>query len=135
MINLQDILHVGYERRIGIRRDDALLLQVRLERVFFSVRPIVLSLARPTMFSSTTAVSSSFSVHRARPAGGLEQATAISLDSAATSTMRWRIRASVATLISRAAAIWLSLHPSPASEASAFNRMRAFNNWCARCLP
>jgi hypothetical protein len=35
---------------------------MRLEQVFFSVRPIVLSLARSTMFSSTTAVSSGASV-------------------------------------------------------------------------
>jgi hypothetical protein len=32
MIYLQHILHIGYERRIGIRRDDPLLLQVRLWR-------------------------------------------------------------------------------------------------------
>jgi hypothetical protein len=29
-----DILHAGYERGVGIRRDDPLLLQVRLEKVF-----------------------------------------------------------------------------------------------------
>jgi hypothetical protein len=38
MINLQHILHVGYERRIGIRRNDPLFLQVRLESVFLAVR-------------------------------------------------------------------------------------------------
>jgi hypothetical protein len=43
--------------------------------VFFSVSPIVLSLARSMMFSSTTAVSSSFSVRRARRLGGLQQDT------------------------------------------------------------
>ena len=32
-------------------------------------------------------------------------------------------------------AIWLSLHPSPASEASAFSRMRAFSSCRAGCLP
>ena len=56
MINLQHIFHVGDERRVGIRRNDPLFLQMRLEIVFFSVRPIVLSLARSTMFSSTTVV-------------------------------------------------------------------------------
>jgi hypothetical protein len=65
-----------------------LLLKVRLERVFFRVRPIVLSEARSTMFSSTTALSSSVNVHRLRPAGGDEQARAISLASAAPSKMR-----------------------------------------------
>jgi hypothetical protein len=56
---------------------------------FLSVRPIVLSLARSTMFSCTTAVSSSVSVHRLRPFGGGEQASAISLASAAPSKMRF----------------------------------------------
>src|SRR5262249_54944771 len=88
LVSFQHILHAGYEGCVGVRRDNPLLLPVRLERVFFSVRPIVLSLARSTMFSSTTAVSSSFSVHRARPLGGLEQAKAISLASAAPSKMR-----------------------------------------------
>ena len=50
LVDLQDVLHAGYEGGVGLRRNDPLLLQVR---------PIVLSLARSTMFSSTTAVSSS----------------------------------------------------------------------------
>lgn len=109
------------------------------------------------MFSSTTAVSSSVSVHRARPFGGAEQARAISLASAAPSKMRglaeageclrvstaskpsstscWRVRATVPMLVSSALAISLSLHPAPASEASAFSRMRALTNWPARCFP
>ena len=88
LVNLQHILHAGYEGGVGIRRDDPLLLQVRLERVFFSVLPIVLSLARSTIFSSTTAIASSCGVHRLRPLGGLEQARAISLASASPSKMR-----------------------------------------------
>src|ERR1039458_2200997 len=88
LVNFQHIFHAGYEGRVGVRRDDPLLLEVGLECVFFSVRPIVLSLARSTMFSSTTAVSSSFSVHLTRPFGGLEQAKAISLASAAPSKIR-----------------------------------------------
>src|SRR5207302_9073393 len=31
--------------------------------------------------------------------------------------------------------IWLSLHPSPASETSAFNNIRAFSNRCAGLFP
>jgi hypothetical protein len=81
LINLQDVLHAGYESRVGLRRDDPLLLEVRLESVFLSVRPIVLSLARSTMFSCTTAVSTSVSVHRLRPFGGGEQASAINFES------------------------------------------------------
>jgi hypothetical protein len=157
LINLQHILHAGYEGGVGIRWNDPLLLQVGLEKVFFSVRPIVLSLARSTIFSSTTCSSRSCSVHRLRPFGGSEQAKAISLASAAPSKIRglaeageclrvrtasnpsstscWRVRATVSTLVSKAAAIWLSLHPSPASEASAFNRIRALVSSRAGCLP
>src|SRR5690242_13642407 len=90
LVDLQHILHGGYEGGAGLGRNDPLLLEMRLERVFFSVRPIVLSLARSTMFSSTTAVSSSVNVQRLRPLGGGEQANAISLASAAPSKMRLR---------------------------------------------
>src|ERR1700674_5208917 len=156
LINVQDVLHGGHEGGAGVRGNDPLLSQMRLESVFFSVRPIVLSLARLTIFSSTTASSSSCNVQRARPAGGLEQ-NAINLASAApskmrrlaefgeclriraasnpSSTSRWRVRASVSTLLSRAGAIWLSLQLSPPSEASAFNRIRAFSSFCAGWCP
>lgn len=109
------------------------------------------------MFNTTTCSSSSCRVHRLRPFGGAEQAKAINLASAAPSKMRslaeageclrirtasnpsstscWRVRATVSTLVSSAAAIWLSLHPSPASEASAFSRMRALVSCRAGCLP
>jgi hypothetical protein len=46
--------------------DNPLLLQVGLEN-FFSVRPIVLSLARSTMFKTTTCSSSSSRAQRLRP--------------------------------------------------------------------
>src|SRR3984893_8450149 len=55
LINVQDVLHGGHEGGAGVRGNDPLLSQMRLESVFFSVRPIVLSLARLTIFSSTTA--------------------------------------------------------------------------------
>jgi hypothetical protein len=38
LVNLQHILHAGYERGVGIRRDDPLLLQMRLEKVFLPPR-------------------------------------------------------------------------------------------------
>ena len=41
--------------------------------VFLSVRPIVLSQARSTMWSFTTLFSNNRKVQRARPLGGLEQ--------------------------------------------------------------
>jgi hypothetical protein len=58
-----------------------MLLQMRIENVFLRVRPIVLSLARSTMFSSTTLFSNNRNVQRARPLEGWEQAKAISLAS------------------------------------------------------
>src|SRR6188768_3727912 len=77
----QHVFHRGYKGAIGLRRDDPALPAMRLETVFLSVRPIVESLARATMPSSTTLFSSSRNVQRARPLGGLEQASAISLAS------------------------------------------------------
>src|ERR1700682_2943387 len=38
-------------------------------------------------------------------------------------------------LVARALMISLSLHPSPASETSAFNKIRAFRRRCAGLLP
>jgi hypothetical protein len=89
-IDVQHVFHVGDESGVGRRRNDILLLQMRFEIVFFSLRPIVLSLARATMFSSTTVCSSNRKVHFARPFGGGEHIRAISFASAAPSKMRGR---------------------------------------------
>src|SRR6478736_3495135 len=70
------IFHTGYERAVGLRRDDPVLAAMGPESVFFSVRQIVLSLARSTMPSSTTLFSNNRNVQRAYPLGGLEQARA-----------------------------------------------------------
>jgi hypothetical protein len=59
----------------------------------------------------------------------------VSTASKPSSTGYWWFRATVPMLVSGAAAIRLSLHPSPAPKASAFIRMRAFTNWHAQCLP
>src|SRR3954463_13721641 len=88
VIDFQHIFHGGDERRAGLGRNDELLFQVRFENVFFSVRPIVLSLTRSTIFSSTTLSSSRRKVHRARPFGGSEQLRAISFAAPAPSKMR-----------------------------------------------
>src|SRR5580704_12756312 len=66
----QHVFHGRHERAVGLRWDDPLLFQMRLENVFLRVRPIVLSLARSTMFSSTTLFSNNRNVQRARPLGG-----------------------------------------------------------------
>src|SRR5438067_11930832 len=70
----QHVFHSGYERAVGLRRDDPVLTAIGLKSDFLSARPIVLSLARSTMPSSTTLFSNSRKVQRARPLGGLEQA-------------------------------------------------------------
>src|SRR5271170_2949579 len=130
---------------------------MRFENVFFSVRPIVLSLARSTMCSSTTFSSSRRRLQRAKPSGAGERLSAINFASAAPSKIRgraelglylrlntasnpsstsWRlVRSIVAMLVSSAAAIRLSLQPSPSSDMSAFSRMRAFVSSWAERLP
>src|ERR1700722_17684463 len=86
MINRQHIFHRRYERTVLPRRNNPLLFEMRLKFVFFRTRPIVLSLA--SMLSSTSLFSSNRSVQRARPSGGCEHASAISLASFAPSKMR-----------------------------------------------
>src|SRR6516162_9877594 len=84
----QHVLHRGYKGAVGLRRDNPALPAMGFETIFLSVRPMVESLARSTMPSSTTVFSNSRSVQRAYPCGGLEQARAISLASFSPSNMR-----------------------------------------------
>jgi hypothetical protein len=109
------------------------------------------------MFSSTTFSSSNLRVQRTRPGGGSEQAKAIKRASfspskilgtagvarclrlktaskpSSTSCLRTRYTREV--LVSSACMIWLSLHPSPDPETSAFSNIRAFNRRCAGLFP
>src|SRR6516225_2546210 len=109
------------------------------------------------MPSSTTLFSSNRKVHRPRPFGGSEHANAINLASFSpskigvtegfegflrlrtaskpSSTSCWRARYTVVALVSSASTIRLSLQPSPPSETSAFNRIRAFISFCAELFP
>src|SRR5271154_3077522 len=157
LVSIQHVFHGGDEADVGVRRDHPLPIAVGLEDLFFRVRPIVLSLAFSPMFNSTTFSSSRRRLQRATPSGAGEQARAINLASVAPSKIRGRaefelyLRTSVAsnpsstncrralptvlTLASSAAAISLSVQPSPASEVSAFSRMRAFVISCADRLP
>src|SRR6267378_1673447 len=48
------VLVIATRRASRLRRDDPALSAMGLENVFFRTRPIVLSLARSTMLSSTT---------------------------------------------------------------------------------
>src|SRR5262249_4232916 len=83
-----DVFHSGAQRRRCPRRGVPVLAAMGLKSVFLSARPIVLSLARSTMPSSTTLFSNNRKVQRARPLGGLEQAKAISLASFSPSKIR-----------------------------------------------
>src|ERR1019366_5911523 len=156
-INGQHVFHRRYESAVGLRRDNPLLSPMRLENVFLSARPIVLSLARSTMSSSTTLVSNSRKVQRARlwevwstlgrsvwlPSHRQKSAPQQALPVACGSTRLRSLLPPVAcapgktmeTLVSRALMIRLSLHPSPASETSAFNNIRAFSSRCAGLFP
>ena len=109
------------------------------------------------MCSSTTFSSSRRRLQRAKPSGAGERVSAINFASAAPSKIRgraelglylrvntasnpsstsWRlVRSIVAMLVSSAAAIRLSLQPSPTSDTSAFSRMRAFVSSWAERLP
>src|SRR4029077_16713478 len=157
LIDLQHVFHVGDKGRAGVGRNDPLLLQMWFESVFLSVRPMVLSLARSTMCSSTTFSSSRRRLHLACPSGAGPHDSAINFASATPSKMRgraefglylrvsaasnpsstnWRrVRRTLAMLVFSASASRLSIQPSPASDTSAFNRMRAFVNNCAERLP
>jgi hypothetical protein len=73
-------------------------------------------------------------IEDASPGGG-GQVLGASTASDPSSTSCRRARAMVARLVFRAEAIRLKLQASPTGEASAFNRMRAFVSFCARCLP
>ena len=109
------------------------------------------------MFNSTTFSSSRRRLQRAKPSGAGEQVRAISFASAAPSKIRGRaefglylrfsvasnpsstsccrVRATLLMLVSSAAAIALSLQPSPASDTSLFRRMRALVSNCAGLSP
>jgi hypothetical protein len=96
----------------GLRRDDPVLAAMGLKSVFLSARPIVLSLARSTMPSSTTLVSNNRKVQRARRLGGLEQAKAISLASSRAGLFPFRINVSI-RVPRRSASQHTSLPKSP----------------------
>ena len=130
---------------------------MRLENVFLSVRPIVLSLARSTiwqfddfLFEQAQApfgvtcrrrpTCSAINFASATPSkirGRAEFALYLRVrtDSNPSSTNCRRVRWTVAMPTSSAAAIGPSLHPSPASDTSAFSRMRAFVKSWAERLP
>jgi hypothetical protein len=78
LVDSRRIFHRRYESAVRFERYDPALLAVGLDNVFFSTRPIVLSLARSTICSSTTLFLNNRKVQRARPSGGAEHAKAIS---------------------------------------------------------
>src|SRR5277367_812257 len=87
-VNGEHIFHRRYEGAVRFGRNDPALFAVGLDNVFFRTRPIVLSLARSTILSSTTFSSNSRKLQRAKPSGGREHARAISLASFSPSKIR-----------------------------------------------
>ena len=143
MIDLEHALHGADELGVGLRWDHPLLPQPRLQSVFLRTRRTVSSLTAPTTSSSTRRSASIFSVQRALPPGGVEQARATSLASCAPSSLRYwrpvglrrwtaasrspsanrfRTRATVSCEHSRASAMAVSPHPGPPGPASALRR-------------
>ena len=64
-VDLEGIFHGSHELGVGLGRDHPVLLQVRLEAVFFNARPTVLKGAACTISRSTTAFASRRMVQRA----------------------------------------------------------------------
>src|SRR5262249_61313317 len=136
-IHLQHVLHGGHEPGVGLGRDDPVFFQVRLDVVFFSARATVLKCALSTILRSTTCSANRRIVQRAWPAGGSEQANAISWACRSPSKIGSiggvsrllrgstasrpsvpsfsRNRATIVTLVSSARQISSSDQPSPAS--------------------
>ena len=128
-------------RRIGVGRNHPLLLAMRLENVFLASARLC-RWRRSTMCSSTTFSSrsqapsgkafrgrrgSARSVllpprRRKLPPGGVRRVVFAANTASNPSSTSWRlVRSTVAMLVTSAAAIRLSLQPSPASDMSAFN--------------
>src|SRR5512135_1191119 len=148
VVDFQHVLHRADELGVGLRRDAPLLPQPGLDLVFFRASRTVSSEIESTTSNSTSLSASNRMVHTARPSGGAEQARAINRASARpssftsrtgrsrrlrskaasrpSSTKRWRTRSTVATLTSKASAIWWSGQAGPPSAASALSRIRAW---------
>src|SRR5581483_6889613 len=157
LVDVQHLLHPADELGVLARRDDPLLDLPRLQVVFFIARPTVSAEIVSTTRSATSRSARSCSVHRARPAGGSEQASATSRASARPSNVRrllgrsWGLRvsapsrprstnrcrtlATVFSATSSAAAMAASDQAGPSSPWSALSRIRARANRSADARP
>src|SRR5260370_538049 len=95
LVDRQHILHRRDESGIPLGRNYPALFGMGLEETFFKTRPIVLSLARSTICSSTTFSSSNRKVQQANPRRGSEQAKPIRFSSLFSAPARQAILASV----------------------------------------
>src|SRR3712207_3214215 len=155
-IDVEDILHPPDELGIGLRWDAPVPLQPRLKLVVLSTRRMVWYETSSTISSSTSLSARSRSDQRAKPSGGVLQATAIKRASCAPSSFRWyrrrgarrlraasspsstnclRTRATVGWLTSTASAIASSTHPGPSGPWSALSRIRACVSVRAGAVP
>ena len=87
LVDVQDILHAGYEFGIFLWRDTPVVVSVRLEFVFLRTLRIV-SLLMGVSSSTRGFSSNSFSVHLEWPSGAGPQAICISFASAHPSALR-----------------------------------------------
>src|SRR5262249_26258594 len=133
-VDVQHVLQRRHEAGVGLGRQHPVLLQPRLDLVFFSARQTVAGSMLSTTSISTSLSANSFIVQRACPSGGGLQASAASRASWAPSSLRYsrplgrfrctaasgpcctnflRTRATVAALVSRASAMRSSASPGP----------------------
>src|SRR2546429_4471964 len=64
-VDRQHVFHSGYERAVGLRRDDPVLAAMGLKSVFLSPGPFAFPLGRSTMPSSRTLLFNNRTGHRA----------------------------------------------------------------------
>eukprot|EP01136_Pigoraptor_vietnamica_P034986 Opistho-1_new@99583 len=155
VVHVDHVLHRRDEPPGRLRRDDPLLLEPRLEVVFWSVRQTVDGSIPSTTSSSTSFSARSTIVHRAYPSGASEQARATSWASCRPSSLRywrpvgffrWRVASSPSAAnccrtrwtvirdVPRWSAMSSSVHPSGPS-ASASRRMSARRRIAAGWVP
>src|SRR6201991_1148417 len=147
-IQIKHIFHASNELGVDFA-DTPLLFQPRLEFVFLSTWRMVSRAIESVNFNSTTLSANSRNVQRARPSGGLLQATAIICASCLpvnlracprrgrslrhpnpSSTKRLRVRSTVAKAVLRVLTMCSSVKPSAANS-----RMRARVTLREECWP
>jgi len=157
VIDLKNILHMGYKGRTPLGRDFPVFAGVRLKFVFFKTRYTVICDTDSANLSSMALSASSLTVQRRRPSGAPEQANEINRASNAPSNMTSRggfslgLRSSAASSPSptkrffkcsidrlvtpSAVATSETFHAGPSTPASHSSNARAWINLLAWVFP